>query len=85
MKYIEDTVMERQIYKEIKQERKSQNKKWGEQNHKPEKWLAILGEEYGEACKSAIEFDKSSYRKELIQVAAVAVAAIENLDRGEKK
>jgi len=74
---------------EITAERQRQNEKWGEQRHPPLLWLSILGEEYGEACAAANEAhfdgyarsgDWSDYRKELIQVAAVAVAALESLD-----
>ena len=82
------------ILAEVCNERIRQDQKWGEQNHPPEWWLAILGEEYGEACKGALEahFDLSypdakmeAYRDELIQVAAVAVAAIESLDRALRR
>ena len=80
----------REIFQEIIRERERQDNKWGEQNHNPFAWLVILGEEYGEACKAAFEapfdgseitLDYSNYRKELIEVAAVAVAAIECLER----
>ena len=74
-------------------ERDAQDKKWGQQNHPPEWWLAILGEEFGEACQAALadKFAKNavggeklcgSLRAEMVQVAAVAVAFIEYLDRG---
>lgn len=45
-------------------------------------WLAILGEEFGEAC-SALTYDKDSddLRAELIDVATVTVAWIAALDR----
>ncbi len=71
---------------DITTERKRQDEKWGMQNHDNFTWLAILGEEFGEAQKAALEyrFGNSSlddYRKELIHVAAVAVAAIECFDR----
>jgi len=79
------------IFAEIREERQKQDIKWGEQNHKPVEWIAILTEEVGEASKSALEahFRKcyrdaeelGNYRAELIQVAAVAVAMIESLDR----
>jgi hypothetical protein len=78
------------IINEIKTERARQDDKWGIQDHHPMEWLGILGEEYGEACKGALEAhfmgysqtgDYSQYRKELIQVAAVAIAALENHDR----
>ena len=66
---------------DINEERYRQDKKWREQNHDPFAWLVILGEEYGEACKEALEENNCDYRKELVEVAAVAVAAIECLDR----
>jgi len=78
------------IIKEIKEERKRQDSKWGIQNHHPLEWLPILGEEVGEVNKAVLEtyffdgFNKNNYqdyRKELIQVAAVAVSMIECLDR----
>jgi NTP pyrophosphatase (non-canonical NTP hydrolase) len=68
---------------EIVEERHQQDKKWGEQNHHPYKWLAILGEEVGESNKAVLEGSLLDYRGELVQVAAVALAAIECLDRGK--
>jgi len=65
----------------VKAERARQDAKWGEQNHGPDTWIRILGEEYGEVCKAVNESDLREYRNELIQVAAVAVAAVECLDR----
>lgn len=74
-----------------------QKKKWGIQNHSPEKWLVILMEEVGEASKAALEanpvkeqFESRSYwlrqyGQELIQVAAVAISAIDSLKRNELK
>ncbi len=64
-------------------ERHRQDKKWGEQNHHPLRWLAILGEEKGEADKAILESSLLKYRDELVHVAAVAIAAIESLDRGK--
>lgn len=75
-------------------ERQRQDRKWGEQNHKPSTWLMILGEEVGEANKAAIEsmingkFQEDlvmKYRDEMVQVAAVALAAVEAFDRGKWK
>lgn len=75
------------VLNDIREERVFQDKKWGEQNHTIEKWMLILSEEFGEAAKEANEcvfrFKSSlDYRKELVQVAAVCVAALEALDRG---
>lgn len=78
-------------------ERDKQDRKWGPQNHSPIEWMAILVEEVGEAQKEALEhhwagthypvdeFRLLRLRAELVQVAAVAVAAIESLDRNELK
>lgn len=81
------------IFKEIHAERLRQEAKWGQQNHHPMLWLPILGEEVGEANKAALETyfnyksegaeDYTDYRTELVQVAAVAIAMIESLDRGK--
>ncbi len=76
------------IFNEIKKERTTQDIKWGVQNHSQIEWCAILGEEVGEVQKAALETHfnyitnkTDDYRKELIQVAAVAVAMIECYDR----
>jgi acyl carrier protein len=87
----------------VAHERRKQDEKWGEQNHDPFTWLAILTEEVGEASKDALtlRFHKENanhgwgtieefrehigecYRREMIQVSAVAVAAVEAFDRGK--
>lgn len=73
-----------EIGSEIFKERLSQEAQWGQQNHDPSYWMVILMEEVGEACHEICGKSKNywNYRKELIQVAAVAFAAIESLDRG---
>ena len=77
------------IYREILEERKRQDKEWGVNHHSPVIWSGILSEESGEVSKGALEayFDNyastgdwSNYREELVQAAAVAIAAIESLD-----
>lgn len=84
-----------QVADEVQDERRKQDRKWGPQNHTPLEWMAILVEEVGEAQKEALEYHwrgkyypddverLARYRAELVQVAAVAVAAIESLDRNE--
>lgn len=69
------------IYEEIREERKRQDVKWGVQDHSPDWWMLILGEEFGEVCEAILEGSMQDYKKELIHVAAVAVAALENLYR----
>lgn len=80
---------------DVQTERDRQDAKWGEQNHLPEVWYAILGEEFGEVGTGILNATLQGqneqltrteaweqYREELIQVAAVAVAAVESYDRG---
>jgi len=66
---------------EIENERERQDAKWGVQNHAPDFWMVILLEEVGEAAEAILEGDYVDYAKELVQVAAVAVAAAESLYR----
>ena len=87
------------VLAEVAGERERQDEKWGVQNHEIYKWLSILGEEVGEANEAALEMSPEIYsgppggetdrraalRKELIQVAAVAVCIVEWIDRTEFK
>lgn len=66
---------------EVEEERLMQDAKWGIQNHPPEWWVVILTEEVGEACQALLTGDLASYRNEMVQVVAVAIAAIEAYDR----
>lgn len=76
------------ILREVGQERLRQNELFGEQNHDFETWYTILGEEFGEVGKALqdIRFrgaGTENLREELLQVAAVAVAIVECLDRNK--
>lgn len=74
------------IWQLIVDERKYQEKKYGKQNHEPLKWLAILMEEVGEASKEVLECQMPNYVEEMVQVAAVAVAALETiLTKGQEQ
>ena len=68
---------------EILAEREKQDQKWGEQNHDTQMWLTILVEEIGEVAKAILEKDDIGYRKELVQVGAVALAALQSFERNE--
>lgn len=73
---------------DVADERHNQDLKWGMQNHDPFKWAAILGEEVGEVSRAILEAHfggdpMARVRAELIQVAAVAVAFAECLDRDD--
>lgn len=78
----------------ILKERERQDKKWGEQNHAPQFWTGILGEEFGEFCEAVNETvfdngsDKGGYenmKTEAIHVAAVAIGFLECLERNKDK
>lgn len=75
------------ILEEVRKERIAQDSRFGwPRIHEPSWWLAILSEEFGEFARDVVEreFEEGRYtdnmRNELIQVAAVAIAAIEDLD-----
>lgn len=74
-----------EILEGISAERRRQDELWGEQNHGPDHWITILAEEVGEAAKEALDCPgpgpAGRLRTEVMQVASVAVAAIECIDR----
>jgi NTP pyrophosphatase (non-canonical NTP hydrolase) len=70
------------VLDEVRAERERQDRKWGEQNHPLDTWMTVLMEEVGEAAQDVLKGRTPELRKELVQVAAVAVAAIEFIDRG---
>ena len=75
---------------DIQTERARQDAKWGVQDHHPILWHTILSEEVGELAKAILQWDLpdergvtslADIRKEAVQVAAVAQALIECIDR----
>lgn len=71
------------VMRKVVAEREKQDSKWGSQRHLTrERWLAILVEEVGEVAEAILEDDSEGLRKELIQVAAVAIAFVEALEAG---
>lgn len=76
----------KEVLEDVEKERIAQDKKWGEQNHDDFIWSAILGEEVGEVCKASLHDrfggkEAGGQREELLQVAAVAIAWVECIDR----
>lgn len=76
------------VFSDVFAERARQEAKWGEQNHDPITYLAILTEEVGELAQAALHArfggpEAGNMRAEAVQVAAVAVAIVECLERGE--
>ena len=71
--------MDGDILQAIQDERDRQDAKWGANRYLTQRtWLTILMEEVGEVAHASLEHDDDNYAEELIQVAAVAVAALES-------
>ena len=80
MRYFDD------VMKQILDERLRQEEKWGEQTHDNYRWLAILGEEFGELAQAILhdEFGGEAAgqaKKELIHTVAVGVQWLEQMER----
>lgn len=82
----------------VVQERQRQLESWGDQSNTPLfEWMSILGEEYGELCEAVNETcfqhpkhpdrgGRENIIKEAVQVAAVAIAIAEAVQRrGESR
>lgn len=71
------------VYDEIAAERAVQDAKWGgaaaDDKNMPNDWIAYIAGHVGRAWSSPL--DIATYRKQLIRVGALAVAAVESLDR----
>ena len=71
------------VFKEITKEREKQDKQWGGQvhddTHNPSDWLVYMMKFMGRAAQ--YPFDAGIYRDCMIKIAALAVAAVESLDR----
>ena len=82
----------------IMKERERQFTKWGQQDHEPALWYAILGEEFGEVgkeiCEAAAEFSRNeenagrvhlhNLKTELVHLLAVGTAMLESLERNQE-
>lgn len=80
--------IQQSILEKIVDERIRQDAKWGPQYHLDDTWAIILMEEVGEVAKSIVDrlnnadpkAHLANMEKEIIQVAAVAVAWLECLE-----
>lgn len=81
--------LQENILREIQQERTHQDALHGgpkkDDQHTPADWVAILARHLGLAVGDAAVIDVVRYRRQLIRVAAVAVAAVESLDRRSQR
>jgi NTP pyrophosphatase (non-canonical NTP hydrolase) len=72
------------VIRDVVEERRRQDEKWGVQNHDPALWITILVEEVGEFSQAALEHrraptspSRDQMREEAVQVAATALAIVE--------
>lgn len=77
------TATRENILRSISAERDRQDARWGGRpgvdRRDDHTYAAVLGEEFGEVCKAWLERDTTELCAELVQVAAVAVAWLEEL------
>ena len=72
-------------------ERDRQDKMFGQQDHHPAYWLAILGKQVGQLGEAVVNREwaadpkraRDEMRAEAVQVVAVGLALIEAINRGE--
>jgi hypothetical protein len=77
------------VLEQIADERRRQDAKWGQSNHHAATWALILAEQLGQASSALLGANytdpadrcMNEYRKNLVHLAAVAVASAECLDR----
>jgi hypothetical protein len=63
----------------VEVERHRQRQRWGiSRNLHPQLWLPVLTEEVGEVSKAILKGNPANYEEELVHVAAVALAALED-------
>ncbi len=71
------------VYDDIKNERAAQDRKWGgsghDDRHNSHDWIAFIVQHTGKAVRWP--FDIFKFRRQMVRVAALAVAAIEWSDR----
>lgn len=77
----EQLVAQQMAIQEILQERAYQLAKWGDQQHEDAWWVVIETEELGEAAKEVFDGKPDELKAEVIQVAAVALAWLEDILR----
>jgi hypothetical protein len=88
--FVENLQRAASVRADIDDERNRQDAMFGEQNHHPAYWLALLGKQMGQLGAKVVDREWAAdrdladvnMREEAVQLAAVAVAMIECIDRG---
>jgi hypothetical protein len=78
-----NTIKLGEVLAEVARERQAQDKEWGgpvhdDNEHGPSDWMAFIRDKGNKALEARTD---EEYRKRLVQIAALAVAAVESLDR----
>ncbi len=69
---------------EVTNERMVQDQEWGikrDDSHSEWGWIALLTRHAGLAVNDGLEKDVGRFRKQMVRVAAIAIAAVEAFDR----
>ena len=73
------------VLQQIIEERRGQDREHGGQGNddrlSPNHWIAILARQVGLAASNRAEVELARYRRQLVRVAATAIAALDALDR----
>lgn len=70
------------VLEKVREERKSQDQAYPDDiGMEARRWLPILAEEQGEVARAILTDDRENLYHELVQVAAVSVAWLEDLHR----
>lgn len=73
------------IAKDIQDERERQSTQWGghphDDTHDPHEWIGFIHAKQGDAGDAARKGDGPEFRRRMVQIAALACAAIESYDR----
>jgi hypothetical protein len=89
---VKRAIRQQNAVEDVLNERRRQDDQWGEQNHHPAYWLAILGKQVGQFGSAILNREwaainargraQNEMRDEAVQIAAVAFAIIECIDAG---
>ena len=78
------TDIQRLIIEDVIEERERQDQKWGKTKHAALVWNAILNEEVGEVAHEILNTSTPNMKTELVQVAAVVFAWLEQIIERER-
>lgn len=82
------------VMDEIQQERQRQDQQWGgpehDDTHDPLEWVGFIADQQEKVAIGAIQRGESYYatpdcRQRFVKIAALAVAALESMDRKESR